>query len=223
MFSGGKDSTYATYLSSKDNEIKYLIAIESENKESYMFHTSNIKLTKLQALAMKIPIIYAKSKGVENEELVDLKNVLEKLTSKGIEGIVSGVIASNYQYSRINNICKDLGILHISPLWGKDPFNILRSIIKERFKTIITLVAAYGFDESWLGREINEETISDLEKLQRKYKINVCGEGGEFETFVLDCPLFKKSIVIESFEKIWDNKTSSGELIIKKANLTDKY
>ncbi|MEM7816748.1 MAG: TIGR00289 family protein, partial [Candidatus Aenigmatarchaeota archaeon] len=65
LFSGGKDSTYATYLCSKENELKYLITIESKNKESYMFHTSNIRITKLLAKAMNIPIIYAKSSGEE--------------------------------------------------------------------------------------------------------------------------------------------------------------
>lgn len=222
LFSGGKDSTYATYLCSKDNEIKYLVTIESENKESYMFHTSNIKITKLQAKAMKIPIIYVKSKGIENEELRDLERILRRLKQKGVEAIVSGAIKSNYQYSRISSICDSLGLLHISPLWKKDELEILKSIIRDGFDVIITLVASYGLDSSWLGKKIDERCIIELERLREKYKINICGEGGEFETLVLDCPLFNKSIKIESFEKTWDEKTRSGELIIKKAKLIEK-
>lgn len=222
LFSGGKDSTYATYLCSRDNDIKYLITIESNNKESYMFHTSNVRITKLQAKAMNIPIIYTKSKGIENEELIDLEKILRRVKQKGVEAIVSGAIDSNYQNSRINKICESLGLCHISPLWKKDHIDILKNIIKEGFEVIITVVAAQGFDIYWLGRKIDEECIKELENLNKKYKISICGEGGEFETLVLDCPLFKKAIKIESFEKLWDNKTRSGELIIKKAKLIEK-
>ena len=64
LFSGGKDSTYAAYLEKqKGNEIVCLITLQSENKESYMFHTPNIKYSKMQAKAFKIPIIYKKTKG----------------------------------------------------------------------------------------------------------------------------------------------------------------
>lgn len=222
LFSGGKDSTYATYLSSKNNEIKYLITIESENKESYMFHTSNIKITKLISKALNIPIIYVKSRGVENEELYDLKKVLRKVKQMEVEAIVSGVIESNYQYSRINKVCESLGLLHLAPLWGRDPIDLLKNIIYDGFEVIITLVATQGLDSSWLGRKIDEACITELEKLNKKYKVNICGEGGEFETLVLDCPLYKKAIKIERFEKNWDNKTRSGELIIKKAKLIEK-
>ncbi|MBU5678314.1 MAG: TIGR00289 family protein [Candidatus Aenigmatarchaeota archaeon] len=222
LFSGGKDSTYATYLCSKENELKYLITIESKNKESYIFHTTNIKITKLLAKAMNIPIIYAKSSGEEKEELIDLEKILEIVKQKGVEAIVSGVIESNYQYSRVNRICDSLGLMHIAPLWKRDAVEILKNIIKDGFEVIITLVAAHGLDASWLGRKIDEDCIIELEKLHEKYKINICGEGGEFETLVLDCPLFNKSIKIESFEKFWDNKTRSGELIIKKARLIEK-
>jgi len=220
LFSGGKDSTFATYIASREHKISYLLTLESLNKESYMFHTSNIKFTKIQAKLMNIPIIYHKTKGEKEEEVKDLESILSRI--KNIEGIVSGAIASNYQKSRIDAICSKLNLIHFSPLWRKEPIEILKEIVKNDFKVIITSVAAYGLDESWLGKEINYETIKDLEKINKKYSVNLCGEGGEFETFVLDCPLFKKRIEIVDYEKTWDNKTKSGEFIIKKIKIFKK-
>jgi len=220
LFSGGKDSTFATYLASRENKISYLLTIESKNKESYMFHTSNIKFTKTQAKLMNIPIIYHKTKGEKEDEIKDLEKIVSRI--KDVDGLISGTIASNYQRSRIDAICSKLSLIHFTPLWKKDSMEILNDLIKNNFKVIITSVAAYGFDIEWLGKEINFETIKDLEKLNKKYSVNLCGEGGEFETFVLDCPLFKKRIEVIEYEKIWDNKTRSGEFIIKKIKTFNK-
>ena len=78
----------------------------------------------------------------------------------------------------------------------------LNELIKNKFKVIITGVAAYPLDESWLNREINNSFITDIKELKNLYKIHPAGEGGEFETFVLNCPLFKKEL------KVRDKKIS---------------
>lgn len=66
--------------------------MESENDESYMFHIPNIHLTELIAEAMNIPIIRANTKGLKEEELVDLKENLEILKNKGVEAIYTGAL-----------------------------------------------------------------------------------------------------------------------------------
>ncbi len=86
-----------------------------------------------------------------------------------------------------------------NPLWDKDEFEYLNKLIKDKFKVIIVGVFAYPLDKSWLGREINEKFIEETRELNKKYKIHPAGEGGEFETFVLDCPLFKKPLKVKSF------------------------
>ena len=219
LFSGAKDSTFATYLSSMRHKTRFLVTIISENPESYMFHTSNISLTKLQANAMQIPLVTRKTKGMKETELNDLKNVLKELKAEGIEGVVSGGVMSNYQKSRIDKICKDLGLKHMAPLWHKDPVEILRNMIKDGFEIIMTAVGAPPLDEAWLGRKIDNKCVNDLIELNKKYGINILGEGGEFETFVLNCPMFKKKIEILDNIKHWDVKTQSGWLEIRKAEL----
>jgi len=198
LFSGGKDSTYAAWLAKKQgNELACLISIFSENPESYMFHTPNIDKVKKQAEVMEIPLIIQKTKGVKEAELEDLENALKKAKQRyKIRGIVSGALASNYQIERISKICKKLKIKSLTPLWDRDEIEYLNELIKNNFKIIIVGVFAYPLDEKWLGRKIEDRFVNEVKILKEKYKIHPAGEGGEFETFVLDCPLFKRSLKV---------------------------
>ncbi len=223
LFSGGKDSTYAAFAASKKHQLCCLLTLKSENKESYMFHTANIELAKEQAKLMKIPIIFQETKGVKEEELKDIEEALKQIKKKyGIEGVVTGAVASKYQKSRIEEICKKLGLKCISPLWHKAPEKTLRKIIAAGFNIVVTAVAAEGLGKEWLGRKISDEAVDELILLSRRFGIHIMGEGGEFETLVTGCPMFSKKIVIEKSEKLWEPGTRSGELIIKKIKLCDK-
>jgi len=204
LFSGGKDSCYSAYLAKqKGHELTCLISVFSKNKESYMFHTPSISKVKKQAEVMGIPLLIQKTKGKKEEELKDLKNVILKAKEKyKVEGIVTGALASVYQSSRIQKICDELELKCINPLWKKNEIKYLKELIKNKFEVIITGVFAYPLDNSWLGRPIDNKFIEKVQILSKKYKIHPAGEGGEFETFVLDCPLFKKPL------KITDSKIS---------------
>src|SRR3989344_5771765 len=198
LFSGGKDSTYSAWLAKKFGyELTCLISIFSKNPESYMFHTPSIEKTKMQAEIMGIPIITQETSGEKEEELKDLEKAIERAKNKfKIQGIATGAIQSVYQASRIQKICSKLNLECFNPLWQKNEEEYLSELIRNKFKTIITGVSAYPLDESWLGKEINQEIINELKKINQKYKINIAGEGGEYETFVLNCPLFKRELKI---------------------------
>jgi ABC transporter with metal-binding/Fe-S-binding domain ATP-binding protein len=222
LFSGGKDSAYALYLAqSQGHEIKVLIAIDSENPESYMFHVPNIHVTKLQAEAMGTSLIFKKTKGVKEEELADLKNAISEAIEKyGTTGIVSGAIYSNYQRKRIDDMACELGIESLSPLWKKKPKDMLSEMVGKGFKIVMSAVAAEGLGPEWLGREIDQETIEELSSLHNTCYVCTAGEGGEFETLVVDAPNFEKKIEIKKAEKSWDGqagiyKVLSAELVEK--------
>lgn len=210
LFSGGKDSTYAGFLEKKfGHDLTCLISIFSNNKYSYMFHTPSISKVEKQAEVMKLPIIIQKTEGKKEDELKDLEKAIKLAIKKyKIGGIVTGALHSVYQAERIQKICDKLKIKCFNPLWHKDEIEYLRELIKNKFKIIIIGVFAYPLDEKWLGREINKKFIEDVKKLKEKYKIHAAGEGGEFETFVLDCPLFKKKLKIKSFEDFKEGENS---------------
>ena len=202
LFSGGKDSTFATWIAKREgHEISCLISIASENKESYMFHTPSIDKTKKQAEVMDIPLIFQKTKGKKEDELKDLKSAIRKAKKKyKIDGIVTGAVESVYQASRIQKICNELDLECFNPLWQKNQFELLEDLLKNKFEIILTGVFAYPLDEKWLGKKIDKKFIEEMKKLNEKYKINPAGEGGEFETFVLDCPLFKKKLKVKNWK-----------------------
>ncbi len=209
LFSGGKDSCYAAYLLKKEGkELACLISIFSKNEESYMFHTPSIKKTKKQAEKIGLPILIKKTEGKKEEELIDLENAISLAIKKyKIEGIVTGALASTYQASRIQNICDKLKIKCFNPLWQKNQIELLEELIKNKFEVIIVGVFAYPLDDKWLLNKIDKEFILKTKKLQEKYGINPAGEGGEFESFVVNCPLFKEKIKIKS-HKIFGEKNS---------------
>jgi diphthine-ammonia ligase len=202
LFSGGKDSTYAAYLAKKAGyELSCLITIYSKNKGSYMFHTPSISEVKKQVKVMNIPFLTDKTKGEKEVELIDLERAIKKAIKKyKIDTLVTGALHSVYQGSRIQKICDDLGIKCFNPLWHKDEIEYLEELIENKFKIIIVGVFAYPLDKNWLGREIDKNFIEEVKKLKDKYKIHAAGEGGEFESFVLNCPLFSKELKVKKFK-----------------------
>ncbi|MDD5699919.1 MAG: diphthine--ammonia ligase [Candidatus Nanoarchaeia archaeon] len=210
LFSGGKDSAYSAYLAKKaGNELACLITLHSKNKESYMFHTPSISQVKKQAEAMGLPLMASKTLGVKEKELKDLEKAIKSVIKKyKIEGIVTGALHSVYQASRIQKICDNLGLKCFNPLWHKDEISYLNELINNGFKVIVTGVFAYPLNQSWLGRIIDNQFIDEVKILKEKYKIHAAGEGGEFETFVLNCPMFRRELKVKSFKDIKEGENS---------------
>lgn len=216
LLSGGKDSIYSAYLiKKKGHEISCMISIFSENKESFMFHTPSITGVKKQAKIMNFPLVIGKTKGKKEEELKDLENTIRKAIKKyKIEALVTGAIKSIYQSSRIQKICDDLNIKCINPLWEIDEIKYLEELIKNKFHVVIVGVFAYPLNKNWLGREININFIKEISELNKKWEIHCAGEGGEFESFVIDCPLFRKPLKIKSFKDFKEGENSWRREII---------
>lgn len=222
LFSGGKDSLFATYLAMREgHEVVCLLSLESERDDSYMFHIPNISLTSFQAKAIGIPLVRKSVKGEKEKEVMELQDIIgEFVKNKEIDGIITGAIESNYQRERIQKIADYYGISHYAPLWKTDTNEYMISLIKNGFKAVIVSVSALGLDESFLGRVIDEEILEKLKLLNKKYGVHIAGEGGEYETFVTDAPIFKKKLKIEKSRKIIENL--NGVLVIESISLEDK-
>ena len=97
----------------------------------------------------------------------------------------------------------------------------MKEIVSKNYDILFSSIAADGLSKDWLCRKITKEDVSNLIKLHTKNGLNVAGEGGEFESLVLDCPLFKKKIkVLES--EIKEESKNTAKLNIKKAKLIQK-
>jgi diphthine-ammonia ligase len=221
LYSGGKDSTYAALVAKKTEELVCLITLVPMRDDSWMFHFPNIGWTKLQAEALELPQITMGTEGLKEKELDDLKNALDMAKkSYSIEGVYTGALASEYQKSRVERVCSELRLKTVSPLWHTNPETHLRRLLEEKFDVIMIGVAAMGLDQRWLGRHLDEDMVKELLELHRRYGVHIGLEGGEGETFVLDCPIFRERIEVTSAEKVW--RGDSGYLVIKQARLIPK-
>ena len=222
LSSGGKDSLLAAYRAVKEgHKLVCFVSIMPERCDSWMFHVPNVILTKLHAEAMNLPHILEMSSGVKEAELADLAKALEKARDLyGADGVVSGAIASKYQKERVDRICQGLGLVSYAPLWGEDQLSLLNEIIESGFDVIFVGVYAMGMDSSWLGQKLTYDVVKKLLELGRLYGISLSGEGGEYETLVLDMPLFKKRIKLLKSEVKWYRNW--GVLEIREANLEEK-
>ena len=141
LFSGGKDSTYALNWALKNHKVLYLVSMFSKREDSYMYHVPTISWTHLIAEAIEIKhSVYRLDDDMEK-----LKLILEKYDA---EVVVVGAIASEYQRSRIDNICKELGFELYAPLWSMNQRALLEELLLLNFKIMIVGVAVEGMDES---------------------------------------------------------------------------
>lgn len=147
LFSGGKDSTLALHYALQSTSVKCLISVISENPESFMFHTPNIKLVKKQAECIGLPLVLQKTKGVKEKELADLETALKKAKQRfGIEAVFTGALASVYQASRVQKICDSLGLNCINPLWQQSQLDVLQELQEKKIRAVIVGVFALGLE-----------------------------------------------------------------------------
>ncbi len=221
LLSGGKDSIYSCWRAMQSGEVVCFVTIRSHNTDSYMFHTPNIDLTRLQAEAAGIPLIEWQTAGEEESELDDLRAALKEASRRYVvEGVVSGAIQSVYQAARVQRICLELGLWSFNPLWLCNQEEYLNELIENQFGIIIAGVFSEPFDETWLGRKIDHDFVNRLRLIKDKYRISLTGEGGEYESFVCDAPFFTRRIVIARSEKTYKNH--NGRFLITGAELEDK-
>ena len=215
LFSGGKDSTYAIYKAKQEgHDVQCLVSLFPKSEESHLLHYPNITITSIQSKAMKIPQILALTETSDPEtELNELQTLLEKAKKNfGIDGIIHGGLFSDYQRTRFEKIGNNLDLKIISPLWHVDQKNYMHKLLESKFKFIITSVTSEGLDQTWLGKEITITDVDQLEKLSVRYGFNLAFEGGEAETFVIDCPLFYSPVRILQANKVWDGYRGRFEI-----------
>lgn len=221
LFSGGKDSTYSIFLAKKQgHEIKCLLSVFPKSDESHLLHHPNLQWTHLQSQSMQIPQLTIKSELDETDNEITLleKILIQAIEKYQIEGLVHGGIQSQFQKEKFENLCSKLNLKSITPLWNRNPLEYMNELISSNFAFIITSVSSGGLDDSWLGKIITKNDIDTLYALSKKFGFNLNFEGGEAETFVVDCSLFSYPIKIIQGKKIWDGYRGRFEIVDARLN-----
>eukprot|EP00079_Xenopus_tropicalis_P009126 XP_002932882.1 PREDICTED: diphthine--ammonia ligase isoform X1 [Xenopus tropicalis] len=243
LISGGKDSCYnMMQCVSAGHQIVALANLKppestADELDSYMYQTVGHHALELYAEAMGLPIYRATLQGTsldtgrayapqEGDEVEDLYRLLKLVKEKeAVDSVSVGAILSDYQRVRVENVCQRLGLQPLAFLWRRKQEELLDEMISSGLKAILIKVAAFGLDpDKHLGKTL-EDMRPYLKQLSDKYGVHVCGEGGEYETLTLDCPLFKKRIVVDSAEVTMHSNDAFAPvayLRLSKLHLEDK-
>ncbi|KAJ2858641.1 hypothetical protein J3B02_000021 [Coemansia erecta] len=244
LVSGGKDSSYNMVKCVEDgHEIVALAHIhppttaEKDELDSFMYQTVGSSGIKLIAECLSLPLYLQETQGTaitqtldyqptENDETEDLFQLLTKvkLQHPDIQGVSVGAIFSRYQANRVQNICDRLGLTMLAYLWQRDQKELLHEMVENGIDAVLIKVAAMGLDRQDLGKTLGQMEPKLL-MLEKKYGVHVCGEGGEFETFTLDSPLYKKRIVLDEVDVVVHSDDAFSPVLylsIKKAHTEPK-
>lgn len=193
LVSGGKDSLFAAhYMAMQGWEPVVLVRVLPKISYSYMFHTVNLHVVEKQAECAQLPLETIAVGGQKELEVEELAAGLRRLSQKhGFDSLVVGAISSEYQRVRLDRACEEAGLKCFSPLWHKKPLTLFEAYLEHGFKFIFSGVYALGFDQSWVGRLIDKQDLEKLVRLNKKYGVSIVGEGGEYESLVLDSPMFQ--------------------------------
>ncbi len=196
LVSGGKDSVYAAYLAdTQGRTVDEFVTLRPPDPESMMFHTPNLALVELQARACgrRYRAVPVEGAG-EPAELAALERALG-----GERGwVVAGAIESSYQWSRLLEVGARVGRPIYTPLWRKDPHRVVAAEIDAGLDIRIAHVAAETLGADLLGRRLDHALLTEIGRRSAGVRrTHVAGEGGEYETLVLDAPFFASRIEID--------------------------
>ncbi len=194
-WTGGKDGCFACYKAiSESFDVSYLLNFRDMKRSGS--HDINPELLSAQSQAIEIPILQIDFMSYEEEFKKVIRNLKE--SGAGIEGAVFGHIETHKNL--VDRICSDLDIDLILPLWSRDSEQIITDFINAGFEAIVVSAKADLLGKEWLGRKIYKKFVSDLRSFHNG--LDLCGEFGEYHTFVIDGPMFKNRIRIVKSEKI---------------------
>lgn len=200
-WSGGKDSCLACYKAIKEGyDVSYFVNNVSKSYRRSFFHGVRENLIIKQADSIGIKLI--QNKTTIKKYNANFKKTIRKIKKEGIDIGVFGDVNFPLSKKWVNNICKQTRIKPIMPLWNIDEEEIMNEFINAGFRAIVVSANKKYFTKNWLGMEINRNFIRSIKRLNKKNNVNICGEKGEYHTFVYDGPIFKKKIKIIKGKKV---------------------
>lgn len=224
LVSGGKDSTFNMIRCVQEgHQIVCMLNLHppasQHELDSYMYQSVGSEVLEDYAVCMQIPLIRVPIKGTpkcisleyvdddcnQSDEVEDLfmalrDHVLPQFPQ--VQAVSSGAIWSTYQFNRVQRICDRLGLISLAYLWQREQKGLLNEMLMAGVNAVLIKVAVSGLGDMDLGKSLAciHDKLIDLS--QGPAGLNVCGEGGEYESLTLDCPLFIKEKLVLDMDKV---------------------
>ncbi|MEM2106562.1 MAG: diphthine--ammonia ligase [Candidatus Bathyarchaeia archaeon] len=207
-WSGGKDSCLACHKAILEgHNILFLVNFISEEYGRVSFHGTPAPLINEQADALGIRLVQrATSQGGYEEQF---KRVVEELVCEGVEGMIFGDIHIQEHRDWVERVCGEIGVIPIEPLWGMRTEDVYKMFIDYGFEALIVSVKPRLVGKGWVGRRVDSAFLEYL----ACSGIDVCGENGEYHTFVTDGPIFKRRIKILEFRLVEKDETCFADIV----------
>ncbi|AMD18997.1 HBR096Wp [Eremothecium sinecaudum] len=248
LVSGGKDSCYNILHCIKNGHSLAALANlhpvnENEQElDSFMFQTVGHDIVSLYGKCTGLPLFrqpIRRNSSVnlalnysitENDEIEDLYELLRcvKQELSDVQAVSVGAILSSYQRTRVENVCSRLGLVVLSYLWQRDQLQLMQEMCNmskqpndfesSKMDARLIKVAALGLNETHLLKSL-PEVFPTLLNLNSRYEVHICGEGGEFETMVLDAPFFTRG----RLEVLDAKKVQEGTTGVCSARITTNF
>lgn len=228
LVSGGKDSLYSIAEASRQGHELACGAHLSPRggvleSDSFMYQSAaSNALPALIEECLGVPLVSRECRGravrtdlgyendddEDDDEVEDLLHLLRDVVDRfpSVTAVCCGAILSDYQRTRVEHVCDRLSLTPLCYLWRVGPQrDLLRCMVEDGVEAVLVKTAAPGLSpRKHLNRTIGELHHSGVfERLWRRFRFHHCGEGGEYETLVLDCPLFPtKRLVLEEVEVV---------------------
>lgn len=198
LLSGGKDSVAAVEVAQGFGwDVVGALVLRPVQDDAWMFHTPALDVVAGVAQCLGLPLLEAAVRAGPDEEVIDLETALADAKGKlALDGVISGALASEYQRTRIDAIGHRLGLKTFAPLWHKDPTIYLGGLLGGGYDLRFTRTAADGVPNAWCGQPLDATKFAALQ--EHKARPHVAGEGGEYETLVLDAPHYKRRLVVDA-------------------------
>ncbi len=201
LWSGGKDSTLACYKAIKEgHDIIRLVNFLDETTGRSLSHGISKEIINIQIQSTEMP--YTQNEMPRSEyrrRFISIMLQFKKID--GAEGIVFGDIYLEAHKEWIEDVCGELGLEAVMPLWGIDTKNLAGEFVDLKFESLIAATDNRFMGPEFLGRKFDHDLIDKLIKM----RIDPCGEQGEFHTFVYSGPIFKKPFNFKMSEKRFEH------------------
>ena len=200
-YSGGKDSVLAVNraINAGLQPMSLITTYNVDSKRTW-FHGTGESLLRSAAESIGIPLTFIKTTG--DLYTANFEKALTDAKNNGAEVCVFGDIDVQAHFDWCTERCVNTGLIPFFPLKFEERRKVVYEFIDTGFLSLITIIDTTRVSEEFLGKTLSREVVDAIEA----GGADICGENGEYHTFVYNGPLFSSCIDFVELERLTQDK-----------------